>query len=252
MLNLGGLLPIAGLAFFAELLDSSLGMGYGTILSPVLLILGFNPLISIPSILISQAMGGFIAGVFHHQFKNSDFRPGTRDSKIFLAFSVLGVLATVIGALLAVSVSKEFIETYIGLLVLVIGILLILRVRFAFSRHKIFGLALLSGFNKAISGGGFGPLTTGGQVIVGHDHKNSVGITTLAEVPICSASFAVYFLTTGLPSWDLALALILGAATAAPFGALLTKKLDTEKMRVALAVLITVLGIWTLLRTWIL
>jgi uncharacterized membrane protein YfcA len=244
-------LPIAALAFVAELLDSSLGMGYGTILSPLLLVLGFNPLLSVPSILFSQAVGGFTAGFFHHQFKNSDFRLGTRDSKIFLAFSGFGVLATVIGALLAVNVSKEFVQAYIGILVLVIGILLILKVQFRFSRHKIFGLALLSGFNKAVSGGGFGPLTTGGQVMFGHNHKNSVGITTLSEVPICSASFAVYFLTNGLASWDLVLALALGAATAAPFGALVTKKLNTEVLRTSVAILITVLGIWTLLKTWV-
>ncbi|MCM8800205.1 MAG: hypothetical protein NC900_05740 [Candidatus Omnitrophica bacterium] len=30
-------------AFLCEYLDSTLGMGYGTIMSPVLLILGFNP-----------------------------------------------------------------------------------------------------------------------------------------------------------------------------------------------------------------
>lgn len=246
------ILLIAVLAFFCELLDSSLGMGYGTVLSPFLLILGYNPLVAVPSILFSQMFGGFIAAFFHHRFRNSDFRPGTRDSKIFLALGGLGSLATVVGALVAISISKEAIQTYIGILVLAIGILLVLKVQLRFSKNKIFGLALLSGFNKAISGGGFGPLTTGGQVVCGHNHKNSVGVTTLAEVPICLISFAVYALTKGLPSTELILALTLGAASAAPLGALVTKKLDTEKMKILLAWLILVLGVWTLLRTWVL
>lgn len=34
---------VAILAFLLEIVDASLGMGYGTILTPVLLMLGFDP-----------------------------------------------------------------------------------------------------------------------------------------------------------------------------------------------------------------
>ncbi len=39
------------LAFVCEMIDLSLGMLYGTILSPVLTIVGFDPLVVVPSIL---------------------------------------------------------------------------------------------------------------------------------------------------------------------------------------------------------
>ncbi|HHR85253.1 MAG TPA: sulfite exporter TauE/SafE family protein, partial [Candidatus Acetothermia bacterium] len=52
--------------FLGELLDSSLGMLYGTILSPVLIIAGYDPLVVVPSILITQALSGFVAAIGHH------------------------------------------------------------------------------------------------------------------------------------------------------------------------------------------
>lgn len=52
-------------AFVCEFIDSSLGMMYGTILSLVLILAGFDPLLAVPSILLSQATWRFSASVFH-------------------------------------------------------------------------------------------------------------------------------------------------------------------------------------------
>jgi len=70
-------------AFVCEFIDSSMGMGYGTILSPVLIIMGFDPLVVVPSILLSQAFGGLSASVFHHQFRNVSFNRSSKDFKVF-------------------------------------------------------------------------------------------------------------------------------------------------------------------------
>ena len=42
-------------AVICELIDAALGMLYGTILSPVLIIAGFNPILVVPAILFSGA-----------------------------------------------------------------------------------------------------------------------------------------------------------------------------------------------------
>ncbi|MGD9578839.1 MAG: TSUP family transporter, partial [Syntrophorhabdus sp.] len=65
------------LAFFCEYLDSTLGMGYGTTLTPVLLLFGFTPLQVVPAILISELITGFMAGFFHHKVGNVNFKPET-------------------------------------------------------------------------------------------------------------------------------------------------------------------------------
>lgn len=74
--------PIIPLAFICELVDSSLGMGYGTTLTPLLLILGYDPLDVVPAVLFSEFITGIFTGLLHHKFENVDLRPGTRDFKV--------------------------------------------------------------------------------------------------------------------------------------------------------------------------
>ena len=78
----------------------------------------------------------------------------TRDLKVVFVVSSLGILATIIAALTAVSIPKPVLKTYIGILVLAMGTILLLKTRFNFSWRKILGIGILSAFNKGISGGG--------------------------------------------------------------------------------------------------
>ena len=259
-------------AFVCELIDSSLGMLYGTILSPVFIIAGFDPLVVVPSILFSQAIGGIIASIGHHRLKNVDFtikkdvmkrisdlgyietfrRSTTRDLKVVFVVTSLGILAVIIGTLTAISIPKAILKTYIGVLVLAMGIILLLRKRFNFSWKKIFGIGILSAFNKGISGGGFGPVVTTGQLISGREGKGSIGTTTLSEAPICITGFLTYLITNGLTTWNLVLGLTAGAIAGAILGPHITAKFKSEKrLRLGLGILVILLGIWTLVKTWL-
>jgi uncharacterized protein len=236
------------LAFFAELLDSSLGMGYGTLLSPLLLILGFSPIEAVPAVLLSQGLGGLSASILHHKLKNIHlFDTKKKDLKIVLFFTVSGIVATIIGALLGVKLHKEFVKTYISILVLCIGFILLIKPSFKFSWFKISLLGIVAAFNKGISGGGFGPVLTGGQVICGNKEKSSVACTTLTEVPICFIAFAVYLLTASLTNWTLAFVLSLGAVISTFFGPHITKRVPQGSLRTILGVLILLLGAISLL-----
>jgi len=259
-------------AFIMELIDAGLGMGYGTVLSPLLLAFGYSPLIVVPSILLSQAIGGLTAAIFHHKHKNVDFKPKstnikkikkalsdlgyvecfkrgfTKDIKITLTITFLGIIATVFGAFVAVQIPKWLLTTYIGVLVLIIGLIMVFKKSFKFSWKKMIGVGTLASFNKGISGGGFGPVTTGGQVIAGNHHKSSIGCTTLAEAPICITAFITYLLLNGLTSYGLLIALSIGAFIGAPFGALWTKKLNSKNLKFILGILIIGLGAWTIIK----
>ena len=90
-----GLLMFA--AIIMEFIDSSLGMMYGTVLSPLLILLGVDAKVVVPSLLISQAFGGFTASYRHQKFNNADFTKGTIDHKITTTLIWFGVLASVIG-----------------------------------------------------------------------------------------------------------------------------------------------------------
>ena len=273
-ITVGLFLLLIFLAFVCEYIDSSLGMGYGTILSPVLIILGFDPVVAVPAVLLSQACGGFAASVFHHQFKNVSFHPNSKDLKIVFVISSFGVFATIIAALIAINIPKVLLKTYIGVLVLLMGIIILANRKFNFSWKKMIGLGILSSFNKGISGGGFGPIVTAGQIMAGQKHKAAIGTTTLAEAPICIASFFTCLIARtateiDMPimsmgvkeflsimfspkmfQWELLLALFLGSVLVAPFGALTTRKLNEKYMHLILGVLIIVLGLWTLMKTY--
>ncbi len=239
-------------AFICEFIDASLGMCYGTILGPVLIAMGYDPLVVIPSILITQAAGGAIASIFHNKFGNSDLsvKKENKDLKIVAVITGFGVFATVLAAVVAMQIPKEYLKTYIGILVLIMGIILVTKAKFKFSWKRMIGVSLLSAFNKGLSGGGFGPVVTSGQVISGNGHKSSIGNTTAAEAPICIAGFLTYIFTKGLTDWSLIGPLLIGSILAAPLGAYFTKKVNPKILKPVIGILVIILGIWTLAKTW--
>ena len=247
-LELSTYIGLAVVAFACELIDSSLGMMYGTILSPVLIIIGFEPLLVVPSILLSQAIGGFTAAVFHHQLGNVYFSRTSIDSKavfIITAFGIIGVAAAVS---LALNIPPWAIKTYIGVLVLVMGSILLSKREFSFSWKRLSVVGLISSFNKAMSGGGFGPVVTTGHIISGMDSKNAIGITTLSEAPICIVAFIGYMLFHPGFTWNMAIALIVGAGIAATLGPRITSRFHSPRLRTVVGILALVLGVWTLVK----
>lgn len=264
------IISIVAIGTVMEFIDSGLGMGYGTVLTPLLMAFGYKSLDVVPAILISQAIGGVTAAYFHHRLHNVDFRPKTMhprriasgikelglvesfrlgfstDLKIVFAIFFLGIVAAVTGSVVAVRVPEAIMTGYIGTMVVAIGILLISRKTFEFTWKKLMAIGFLASFNKGFSGGGFGPLSTGGQLVIGNEQRSSIGTTTLAEAPICIIGFITYILQKGFGSEWLTLELCIGAAVGAVFGARLTKRLDQDTGKVVLGVLILLLGIKTL------
>ena len=108
-----------------EFIDSALGMMYGTVLSPLLILFSFNARDVVPSILISQAVGGFIASWRHHRHGNADFNSGTTDRRIAVTVIWFGAFACLFGVFLSVSIPPRILNAYIGLLVTVVGIMIL-------------------------------------------------------------------------------------------------------------------------------
>jgi len=262
-----GLLIIL-LSFVFEYIDSSLGMGYGTSLTPILLLLGFNPLGIIPPILLAQLFAGSLASLMHHYFGNADFKIKSRpkhknDSwlqhfkkvapenlKLALLLALGGILGTLAAVLIAVNVSPFFLKLYIGILILVMGmfILLTLNKKFKFSWKKVSVFSTLASFNKGLSGGGYGPIITGGQILSGVHSKNAVAITTLAESLTCLIALILYFIIGANIDWQLAPYLLIGGIASAPVSAYTVKIINTRRLSVAIALIAIFIGAITLVR----
>jgi uncharacterized membrane protein YfcA len=274
VVSLGLFLLIIVIAFVCELIDASLGMGYGTILSPLLIGFGFDPLYVVPAVLLSQALGGFAASMFHQRFQNVSFSLKSKDTRIFLIITAAGILATIFAAIVAIKIPKVALNTYIAVLVIVVGILLLIKFRLRFSWWGMGAVGVVSAFNKGMSGGGFGPLVTGGQIVSGHKAKRAVGVTTLAEAPICIAGFITWLIgklaiqseesllsrpvgdiaeavfSNQVLRWDLMLALIFGALFVAPLAPYITKKIHHKIWNYILGPLIIALGVWVIIKTF--
>ncbi len=268
-------LALVGLAFFAELIDSSLGMGYGTTLTPLLLLFGFEPLQVVPAILMSELVSGLLAGFTHHAVGNVDFKPKTMSlSKIFTALREMGVrkslqkglpmnlkvalviascsiVGTVAAVFLAVSIPKFWLKVYIGALVFVIGVIVIATInkKYAFSWKKVTALGVLASFNKGISGGGYGPVVTSGQLLSGVDGKNAVAITSLAEGLTCLVGVILYYITRSELDWSLAPFLTIGAVLSVYPSVFFVKVIHPKSFKIAVGLLTMLLGLLTLYKT---
>ena len=239
-------------AFICEYIDSSLGMGYGTTLTPLLLIMGYQPLQVVPAVLLSELITGLSAGFFHHKAKNVNLKFGTKDFKIAMVLAACSIFGSLIAVFIALRVSAFYIKLYIGVLVLSMGILILttLNRTFKFSWKKITSLGLLAAFNKGISGGGYGPLVTSGQILSGVRSKAAIGITSLAEGLTCLVGVITYLaFTNHTIQWNLAPSLIVGALLSVPFAVFTVKRFKTYSLKLIVGIATLVLGLFILGKT---
>ena len=268
---------IVVIAFFCEYIDSTLGMGYGTTLTPVLLLFGFSPMQIVPAVLLSELISGLLAGFFHHREGNVDFKPKTTNFsiivrklkslgyiesfkrgiplhlKIALLLAACSIVGTVAAVFVAVNIPKFWLKLYIGCLVFSMGIIIVICMNkeFKFSWNKITLLGLIASFNKGMSGGGYGPVVTSGQILSGVKSKSAVGITSLAEGLTCVVGVITYMLVSKNPlDWKLAPFIVTGAVLSVPLCAVSVKKISAKQLKLSIAVLTIILGgftiVWTL------
>ena len=275
-LTLGAVIAIILVAFFCEYMDSTLGMGYGTTLTPVLLIIGFKPLQVVPVVLLSELITGLLAAFFHHREGNVNLKPKTINAgiiirklkslgyiesfkrgvpihlKVALSLGVCSVVGTIVAVFVAVNIPKLWLNLYIGFLVLSMGIIILIcfNKTFKFSWKKITALGLVASFNKGMSGGGYGPLVTSGQILSGVEGKSAVGITSLAEGLTCAVGVVAYLFIAKNPiDWKLAPYIIIGAVLSVPFSAISVKKVTEKKLKIIIAVVTIILGTFTIIKT---
>lgn len=242
------------LAFFCEYMDSSIGMGYGTTLTPILMILGFNPLEIVPIILISEMFTGISSGLLHHKEGNVDFSINKKPFKVMSILAFLSVFGTILAVFLALNIPKYYVKIYIGVMILGVGLFLKFgkSLLSKFSWVKISILGLVAAFNKGISGGGYGPLMTGGQILTGVDEKEAVGITSLTEGIVCITGIILYYIMGSLfLNWSLGIPLVFGAMCSVPLATKTVKILPKKLLQNSIGYATIFLGIITLLKIFI-
>jgi len=261
----------------AEYIDSSIGMGYGTSLAPILLIMGFKPLQIVPAILLSELVSGLFAGYLHHRSGNANFslhkttftqvsqkirelgvaNSVRRGISLHLRIVVVLVCCSIAGTLAAVSIALSipsfYLKLYISGLILIVGLgtLLTVKSNFPFSWKKISTLGIIAAFNKGISGGGYGPVVTSGQLLAGVDAKNAIAITSLSEGLTCFLGVVLYFFSSSQVDWSLSPYLLTGALCSVPISVYTVKKINCKHLRIIIGVCTTALAAFSLVKAFL-
>jgi uncharacterized membrane protein YfcA len=237
-------------ALACEFMDSSLGMGYGTTLTPVLLLAGFEPLQIVPAVLLSELMTGLTAGLLHQRDGNVDFLHDARARKTTMLLGSLSGIGALLAVWVAVSISKFWLGLFITAIILSMGVIILLtrNRQIPYRAGGIVTVGAVAAFNKGLSGGGYGPLVTAGQVVSGLPAKHAVAVTSVAESLTCLIGLLGYLAMGKSIAWELAMPLTLGALLSVPMATLTISRTSEASLRGVVGVVTLVLGVVALLK----
>lgn len=226
LIALGGLL--------AQLVDGSLGMGFGATSTTLLLALAaMNPASASAVVHVAELGTTLASGVSHWRFNNIDW-------KVVLRLGLPGAVGAFAGATLLSNLSLAAAKPVMATILTLIGINLVLR--FSTGRRTARGtgapaaprtlsfLGLFGGFVDAAGGGGWGPVTSSTLMSIGKtEPRRIVGTVNTAEFLVTLAASLGFVLGMWqeltehlLP----VLALLAGGVLAAPFAAWLVTRIN--------------------------
>eukprot|EP00727_Mastigamoeba_balamuthi_P014358 m51a1_g9547 hypothetical protein (356) ;mRNA; f:862452-863587 len=331
------------LAVVVQWFKTMLGMGWGAVLGPILLSLGYGREQVVVSLLLTEFLSSIFSALLHHLFSNVQLRkddvpppatgsiqsPGSprktvdephvpdvpdesatpkpsqqctpsttdeetapllgpeprpeapgrqpkageclfsRDVNTMLILGVVGALGT--AASVAINAftkqSEQFgfaIKLYMGSVIILMSLAIVLSIvlrrwaeKSVFSYWKVLGLALWSGFNKGISGGGSGPIVVTGLMLSGMPERNSIGVTPFSEIIVCGVGSLCYLVSNvvqegpakALTYYELFPALAAGALPVIPFAAYMTKRVKKEGLKWIVAAFTLLLGTFSIVQS---
>ncbi len=235
------------IGFLAQIIDGTLGMGYGVSSSALLVSMGMPPVAASASIHTSEIFVSFASGVSHIRFGNVK-----RD--LVRPLISFGVIGGIIGALGLVKFPAKEIKTAVGLILMCMGLLMLYRFIYkretAHSRPKIYSpaklriLGFFAAFIDAVGGGGWGPICTPTLVLTGTVPNKAVGSVDLAEFFVTLAICATFYFLLGLGNiyWRVVFALLTGGIIGAPIAAFACGKLPKRLLGILVAIIVIILS----------
>lgn len=251
------------LAFVFQSFDSTMGMGFGTAIAPLLIAMGYDPLSVVPMLLLVQSFSGMLAGWLHHDIGNVHFsiKPVNKETRATVLVATIGIIAALFSIYMvyaAIELPASYVETYIGCTVIVMGLIVMLRHRSrwrqTYRERRLFIFALIAGFNKGIGGGGFGPVVILGAIYSGINEKSAVAFTTLAEgvVSLVGALAFVTLMYQGMAvNYELLPSMLTGSFFAAQISPYLVKIIPQNIYRYIVPIYAILIGGFILIRLYL-
>jgi uncharacterized membrane protein YfcA len=229
------LLAVAG--FLAQLVDGSLGMGYGITSSPILIFIGLSPAAASASVHIAKIGTGASSGLAHHRFGNVDWQVARR-------IALPGAIGAFVGAILLSGLSTASSRPISSSLLFLLGIYVLIRflkgglrpLRKGVPRLRfLIPVGLVGGFVDATGGGGWGPVATPALLADGRLAPNRVvGTVSASEFIVAIAASLGFFFGIGVAGvrFDYVVALLVGGFIAAPIAAYAVRRLQPRLLGV--------------------
>jgi uncharacterized membrane protein YfcA len=256
------LVAIAFAGFIAQLVDGSLGMGYGVTSTSLLLTLGLAPALASASVHLAEIGTTAVSGLSH-------WRMGNVDMRSLLMIGIPGGVGGFLGAVVLANLSLDAARPMVSLVLLALGAVIIFRFihgrRTAAAREAgeapvgaaggatpqrhgwtLIPLGLVGGFLDASGGGGWGPVTTSSLMAAARMRPRTIiGTVSGSEFIVSVAASVGFLLTLGSAGIDFSIVamLLLGGVIAAPLSAWLVRRFDDQALATGVGGLIIFLNI---------
>jgi uncharacterized protein len=220
-------LGIVGLV--AQLINGSLGMGYGLTSTSFLLMIGTAPALASATVNLSQVGSQFASGVAHWRMGNVDWR-------VVRGIVLTGAGGAFVGALFLSSLSTEAAAPLMTVILLGLGSYVLLRFTVwgtprgqlgrPLPRGFLGPLGLVAGFLNSTGGGGWGPVGTTALLATGRlEPRKVVGSISVAEFAVVVAGSLGFVVGLGLSgvNFHWVVVMLLGGVIAAPIAAWLAR-----------------------------
>ncbi len=236
------LLPYIAVGFAAQIIDGALGMAFGVISSTLLVgVLGVPPAIASTGVHVVESFTTGASGISHALHRNVNWR-------LFFRLLLPGIVGGILGAYVLTSLDSSVARPLVMTYLTAIGLYLIYR-GFGFPLHPrepkiVEPLGFAGGFLDAAGGGGWGPVVTSNLIIQGSPPRHTIGTVSATEFFLTvtiSITFLVQIGIEGLTPDVLKpmLGLLIGGVVAAPFGAMVAKRVPTRGLLLMVGVVLT-------------
>ena len=236
------LIVLAIVGLVAQLVDGSLGMGYGVTSSSLLVLAGLTPLAASASVHFSELGTNLASGVSHWRVRNVDW-------PVVARIAGPGAVGAFLGATVLSALSTNWAKPIMAVILALLGIYIIVRfvigIRPQLTKRLtlkfLAPLVLFAGFVDATGGGGWGPVATPALLSGGRlEPRKVIGSVDTAEFAVSAAASLGFLVGIGAAGihWGYAIALLVGGLIAAPLAALLVKVAPAHLLGVAVGGLI--------------
>lgn len=220
----------------AQLVDGTLGMGFGVTSATVLLFMGVAPATASAATHAAKLPTTLISGLSH-------WREGNIDTGVLVRVALPGAVGGFLGAVVLTNISLASAQGWMSGLLLFFGLVIFARFglgvrliptpRNGHTARWLSPIGLLGGFVDATGGGGWGPVVTPSlMTVTSHEPRKVVGTANAAEF-LVAVSVSFGFLTGaaqhGIP-WLPVVGLALGGVIMAPIAARLAGRLPHAPM----------------------